>query len=59
VRVVPKRRGGGLGAWAARFRVDVVERPYFSVRARFPLRDEGGLCEDGGNAHYAFGIERE
>lgn len=53
----PKREDGEIVAWKVRFHVDVVERPYFDLDVRFPLRRLGG-CPEGGNASYAFGIER-
>jgi hypothetical protein len=55
-QVEPKRHGGETIGWAIRFRVDVVERPYFNLKVSFRPR---GRCREGGNGSYAFGLERE
>jgi hypothetical protein len=55
-QVQPKRRGGEIVAWAIRFRVDVVDRPYFDLDVSFQPR---GRCREGGSGSYSFGLERE
>lgn len=52
----PKRRDGEIVGWRVRFRVDVVERPYFDLDVSFRPRGE---CSEGGAASYAFGLKRE
>jgi hypothetical protein len=55
-QVGPKRRRGEIVGWAIRFGVDVVDRPYFNLKVSFRPR---GRCREGGNASYAFGLQRE